>query len=120
MTSFFQDVVFGFRVLIKNPAVTVIAVVSLALGIAANTTVFSLIDATLLGSLPFPEPERIVMLWNYPLQRPEARGSVGAQNYFTWKSESRSFDAMGAVYFYTRNLGADQGNPAERVCKANS
>src|SRR6185295_7367852 len=115
MTNLVQDIAFGFRVLIKNPAVTVIAVLSLALGIAANTTIFSLINATLLRSLPYPEPDRVVMLWTVPLQRPENRNSVAAQNYLTWKKESKSFEAMGTVWELTRNLGADQSAPAERL-----
>ena len=115
MTNLLQDVAFGFRVLIRNPAVTLIAALSLAFGIAANTTIFSLINATLLGSLPYPDPDGIVMLWNYPLQRRDARGSVAAQNYLTWKKESTSFQALGAAYSLSRNLGAEQGAPAERL-----
>src|SRR5688572_19386374 len=115
MTNLLQDVAFGFRVLIKNPAVTLIAALSLAFGIAANTTIFSLINATLLGSLPYPDPDEVVMLWNYPLQRPDARNSIAAQNYLTWKKQSSSFQAIGAVYSLARNLGAEQGAPAERL-----
>jgi putative ABC transport system permease protein len=115
MAILWQDIVYGFRMLIKNPAVTFIAVLSLALGIAANTTIFSLINATLLGSLPFPDPERIVILWTVPRDRPQARNSVAGQNYVAWKSQSQSFEAVGAMFENVRNLGAENGAPAERV-----
>ena len=65
MNSFWRDIRFGLRMLAKNPAFTAIAVLTLALGIGANTAIFSVIDAALLRPLPYPNADRIVVLYEF-------------------------------------------------------
>jgi len=69
VNSFWRDVRFGLRMLAKNPAFTAIAVLTLALGIGANTAIFSVIDAALLRPLPYPNADRIVVLYEFDQNR---------------------------------------------------
>ena len=116
MTNFRQDLVFGARMLLARPGFTVAAVLSLALGIGANTTIFSLINSSLLATLPYRESDRLVALWTSFVDRPAVRNSTTTQNYLAWKERARSFEAVGASWGFPSNLGsAEDGAPAERV-----
>ncbi len=94
MNALFQDLKFGLRMLAKNPGFTAVAVLSIALGISANTTVFSVLNAVRFRPLPFPKPERLMMMV-------EANPTKGGERpptfatYQAWKAQSRSFEAMG-------------------------
>ena len=70
MITLWQDMLYGFRTLWKKPAFTMVAALSLALGIGANATIFSILNATLLSNLNYPEADRLVVLWSAPLNRP--------------------------------------------------
>jgi putative ABC transport system permease protein len=116
MTSFRQDIVFGARMLLARPGFTIAAVLSLALGIGANTTIFSLINSSLLADLPYHEPERLVALWTSLVDRPAVRNSTTAANYLAWKEQARSFEAVGGSFGFPSNLGTSaDGAPAERI-----
>jgi putative ABC transport system permease protein len=84
------------RRLLRSPGFTVAAVVTLALGIGANTALFSLADAALLRPLPYPTADRLVMLWETKLGAGKARERVSAANFLDWRRESRALDAMAA------------------------
>ena len=94
MTTLIQDLRFGLRTLAKNPGFTAIAVFSIGLGIFANTTVFSVVNAVRFRPLPFPDPGRLVMM----LEANPAQGGLRPPTFGTyklWKSQSQSFDSMG-------------------------
>jgi len=88
-----QDLRYGFRTLPKNPGFTVIAMLALALGIGANTAIFSVVNGVLLRPLAYPDPGRLLQIWETTSQFRHA--SVAYPNYLDWRSESRSFTDMG-------------------------
>jgi predicted permease len=102
MTTLLQDLRFGIRTLAKAPGVTVVAVVALALGIGANTAIFSIVNAVLLRPLPYADPERLLQLYTSMPQFREA--SVSYPNFLDWQRRSRSFDLMAAYRGETFNL----------------
>ena len=112
MTTFWQDVQFGVRMLVKRPAFTIVAALSLALGIGANTVIFSLINTTLLRPLPFDDPDSLVVIWTVPAQNKDARNGVNFSAYTTFREQSQSFEGMGALTGISKSLGAEQnGRP---------
>jgi putative ABC transport system permease protein len=116
LSTLWQDLLYGFRMLLKKPGFTLVAALSLGLGIGANATIFSIINATLLSDLPYPEANRLMVLWTAPLNRPGIRNNVTARNYLAWKDRSQSFQSMGGLNGFPSNLGAERdGSPAERL-----
>ncbi|MCW5556930.1 MAG: ABC transporter permease [Verrucomicrobiae bacterium] len=85
---------FALRQLLKNPGFTAVAVFTLAFGIGANTAIFSVINGVLLRPLPYPEPDRLVMLWERHPQRGVEQEAVTPPNYADWKAQSRAFEQM--------------------------
>jgi len=102
MGALLQDLRFGMRTLGKTPGVTVVAVIALALGIGANTAMFSVVNGVLLRPLPYAEPGRLLMLYTSMPQFREA--SVSYPNFLDWQQRSRSFDLMAAYRGVTFNL----------------
>jgi predicted permease len=92
-----QDIRYGLRTLRNSPGFTFVAVAMLALGIGANTAIFSLVSAVLLRPLPFPEPDRLVLLWDdFSTRRGPARVEPTPADYVAWKEQSHSFADMAA------------------------
>src|SRR5262245_65190347 len=98
MSAFRQDLVYGLRLLLKKPGFTVTAALSLGLGIGANTTIFSLINVTLLRPLPFPESNRLVAIWQAPVNHRDQRDGVNRPAYRAGRSQIGSFDARGGFF----------------------
>src|SRR5215472_1893641 len=94
MQTLLQDIRYGARMLLKNPGFTAIAIVTLALGIGANTALFSVVNGVLLSPLPFPEPDRLITLFSQSPQSP--RWSISYPNFLDWQRENRSFSALAA------------------------
>jgi len=102
MGKFFQDLRFAARQLRKSPGFSAIAVLTLALGIGANTAIFSVVNGVLLRALPFKDPSRIVRVWHTPPAKSFPgidRFSVSAANYLDWKRDNHVFEQM-AIYSY--------------------
>jgi putative ABC transport system permease protein len=112
-----NDLRFALRQLFKKPAFTAIAVITLALGIGANTAIFSVVNAVLLRPLPYPHPEQLVLL-RERLARPSGfeSGSVSYMNYLDWRAAQRSFVDLALVRREGVNVsGADTSAPPERL-----
>ncbi len=110
METFWQDLRFGFRQLLSKPGFALIAVLSLALGIGANTAIFSLVDAVLLRPLPFSDPERLVMVWEDAARIGFPRNTPAPANYADWKAQNHVFEDVAAIGFGGFNL-TDEGDP---------
>ena len=111
-----QDLRYGVRILRRNPGFTFFAVLTIALGLGANAAIFSLVDGVLLKSLGYPEPERIVQLWEKPPRG--LRNGIAAANYIDWVEQSRSFEAMaaqtGGTMSYSPASGGASGTSLDR------
>jgi predicted permease len=110
MLTIWQDLRYAFRMLAKNPGFTAVAVVTLALGIGANTALFSVVNGVLLNPLPFQEPERLVAVY---AKTSQGQDSISYPNFVDWQRDNRSFSALAAFRTYDFNL-TGLGEP-ERV-----
>ena len=107
-----NDLRFALRQLIKNPAFSAVAVITLALGIGANTAIFSIVNAVLLRPLPYPDADRIMVL------NESANGqefSVSLPNYQDWKRDNNVFKYLAITRRESRNLSGIPGREAERI-----
>lgn len=95
MEAFWQDLLFGARMLRKQPGFTLIAVLTLALGIGANTAIFTVVNSVLLRPLPYDEPERLVRLWESDPRRSVAPQLVAPPNLAEWRAQTHSFEHIG-------------------------
>src|SRR6185503_15052293 len=97
MENLLSDTRYAIRNLLRRPGFTIIAVITLALGIGANTAIFSAINALLLKPLPFPELDRLVAVWNKFPTRGVMHNEVSAADYLDWHSQTQSFEQL-ALY----------------------
>jgi putative ABC transport system permease protein len=94
MGALLQDTRYGLRNLVRTPGFTVVAMLTLALGIGANATIFSVFNNTLLKRLPFPEPDRLMLVWETFGKGPDNLNIVSAPNFWDFERQSHSFEAM--------------------------
>src|ERR687883_1121170 len=105
-----QDLRYGARVLRKKPGFTAVAVVTLALGVGANTAIFSVVNAVILRPLPYPEPERLVRVYEKRPKLGRTRNVVSAPDFVDWRGQNRAFDSMAAYTGWGASLTSD-GEP---------
>jgi putative ABC transport system permease protein len=113
MVNLLRDIRFGFRMLFKNVGLTLIAVLTLALGIGLTTTMFSIVKGVVLSELPFERADRILFLGTRYLDRSEANSTVSLHDFLDWKSRQRSFEGIAAFEQSTFSLSG--GERPERV-----
>src|SRR5438034_4607879 len=99
-----QDLRYGLRTLAKNPAFTSIAIVALALGIGANSAIFSVVDAVLLRPLPFKKPEQLVTLWENATHLGFPKNTPSPANFLDWQKQASAFTGMAAMVERSFNL----------------
>jgi len=114
MESLLKDIRYGIRTLGKNPGFTAVAVLTLALGIGANTAIFSVVENVLLRPLPYPQPGNLVQIWNtYPPQAPRAGLSPG--DYADWRQQNASFSEMGGYAYISQGFNLTGEAEPQRV-----
>ncbi len=106
------DLQYAVRILRKTPVFTLAAIATLALGVGANTAIFSVINAVLLQPLPYPQPERLVTVWETDIRHPEEQEIVSAPNFLDWQSQNNVFELMAAYEQQSYNL-AGQSEPEQ-------
>jgi putative ABC transport system permease protein len=106
------DIVYALRNLRKYPLFSAVAVLTLALGIGANTAIFTVVQGVILRPLPYPEPDRLMMLWTYNPRQGFDRDVGTYPNFEDWRQQSRSFERMSAYFGASMTL-TGRGDPAQ-------
>jgi hypothetical protein len=110
-STLLQDIRYGARMLLKNPGVTMIVIIALALGIGANTAIFSVVNAVLIRPLPYPESERLIFLNEKSPNLDEM--SISYPNFLDWRAQNRTFEKIGVYNRASYNLTGT--GEAERI-----
>ena len=113
MDALLQDIRYAIRLCLRTPGFTAVAVIALALGIGANTAIFTIVNAVLLEPLPFRDPGRLVVLWETNARRPGRSNVVGPANYLRWRERATAFEEMAA--FADTRLVLTGGTAPEEV-----
>ena len=97
LADLLHDLRYAVRMQLKNPAFTIIAVIALALGIGANTAIFSVVNTVLLRPLPYKDPDRLVMVWEEASKHGYPRDTPAAANFVDWRDQNQVFEGMAAI-----------------------
>src|SRR6185295_15615921 len=111
VSPFLRDLRFAARALRKSPGFTIVVLATLALGIGANTAIFSVVDAVLLRPLAFPEPDRLVRVYQSLPSQGVSRNGASYPNFADWADRCRSFETLAAIRMHDYTL-TGQGEPA--------
>ncbi|HWS87827.1 MAG TPA: ABC transporter permease [Pyrinomonadaceae bacterium] len=112
MKNLVHDIRYGARVLSKSPGFTAVAVLALALGVAANTAIFSVVNAVLIRPLPYRDPARLVLVWEQNRAKEKLRNVVSPANFIDWREQTEVFEEMAAYSDWRANLTGG-GEPVE-------
>jgi hypothetical protein len=115
LDSLVRDVRYGIRALLRSPGFTLVAVASLALGIGANTTIFSVAHAALYRPLPFVDPDRLVVIHEQNTKREESQRVPSLSTIIEWQEQVRSFEQIEGIVGYAGGNTLSGEGPAERV-----
>src|ERR1041384_7212978 len=116
METLFQDLRYGLRVLLTRPGFTAVAIIALALGIGANSAIFSVVNGVVLRPLPYKDPDRLTMVWSLmPLLNSQTAGvgefPVSAGDFVDWQNENQVFEQIAA--FHSQALNATGAGEAQ-------
>jgi hypothetical protein len=112
LESFWMDLLYGLRALQKNRGFAAVAILTLALGIGANTAIFSAVNAVLLRPLPFNQPDRLVQLWETETEVPQA--PFAAPDFVDWRAQNQTFEDM-TLYTWPTSLNMRGTGEPEHV-----
>ncbi len=113
LEEFLRDLRYGFRTLIKNPAFTVVAVLALALGIGANTAMFSVAYGILLRPLPYADADRVAVVYMHYFPRDFVFGTMCMRDYLMWKENNRAFEEPALFRGLRMDIGGKEGVPEQ-------
>jgi putative ABC transport system permease protein len=112
MQKFWQDLRYGKRLLFKNPGFTAATIIAIALGIGANTAIFSVVNTVLLRPLPYNQPERLVAVWETDTRKADDKGSISYPDFFDWRERNQSLENI-AVYRGAAFSMSGEGQPVQ-------
>src|ERR1043165_3251278 len=107
-----KDIQYGVRILLKHWGVTLVALITLALGIGANTAIFSVVNAVLLRAFPYADADRLVLVWEKRQGGTTDQNVINLGNFSDWKEQNQVFSDMAAFFDRSFNLTSD-GEPEE-------
>jgi putative ABC transport system permease protein len=113
MENLLQDLRFGFRSLLKNPGFAIVAIITLGLGIGANTAIFSVVNGVLLRPLPYHEPARLAMVYVTRAQAPTEKAPLCQSDFVDWKSQNQVFENIAA--YSTNRFNFSGGESPEQI-----
>ena len=113
MGTVFQDLRHGARLLFRAPGFTLVAVAALAIGIGANTAIFSVVNTLLIQRLPYPDAERLAVIWEHNIPRDRKNNVISPGNFIHWRELQQSFDDIAAVGMTFNTTLTGQGDPVE-------
>ena len=106
-----QDLRYGIRMLLKNPVFSAVAVFTLAIGIGANTAIYTVVEAVLLEPLPFEDPEELTLLWTHNEEQNQTKYMVSPMDFDDWRTMNATFASMAAFWPTTGTVTEQDGNP---------